>query len=91
MWIRGALTLGNAEVSVSDRFRDYLAGVLHALAGVWIAALAVSHWGGGPFHVPAWVGQVPAPLALIPALAGMRLLLGGRAPAANVTSHPPMP
>jgi hypothetical protein len=63
-----------------ERLRYYLAGALHATAGVWIIGWAAGHWVGGLSRAFGPTGWLPAPLALALVFAGFGLIGWGRAP-----------
>jgi hypothetical protein len=58
----------------SPRFRYSLAGLSLAVAFIWIAGWALSHWLDALSPVFGTTGWLPVPLAIVPALIGAWLL-----------------
>jgi hypothetical protein len=62
---------------MAERWRFYLAGLLHAAGGLWLAGWALSHWVASLMPVFGPTGWMPVPAGLGLMLLAVTLLLGG--------------
>jgi hypothetical protein len=60
---------------MAERWRFYLAGLLHAAGGLWISGWAMSHWVASLAPVFGPTGWLPGPVGLALALLAVPLLV----------------